>query len=434
MPGNVSTTVETHEKGERRLLIVDDNAIDRRSWMRFLRLSHKHDYVFLEAETGKEAAELFKASAVDCVLLDYRLPDMDGVEVLEEFAAASDRAELPVVMLTGQGNEAVAVEAMKRGAQDYIVKAEVNYESLDRAITNAIEKVSLQEMLRSAQERIEEHGREIGRLNMELRAELDERVTELARLHIESVRNERMVVLGQLAGGVAHELNNPIMGIINHIQYALAKLPPDQGVPRQALEAGLEYSRRCAEIIRDLLLHARRGTSVYMPEGVSATIASAVDLALRDANERIEEGGVRVELVGLVGVPDVALDESALRQVILNLVRNACDAMEDAPTRILRFTASHDGPEVTLRIGDSGCGIDEVVLDRVFDPFFTTKKVGSGSGLGLGLCKRIVENSNGRIEVDSTSSEGTEIAIVMPKAVGVQPSGAARPHAMHAAN
>src|SRR5436305_15253014 len=123
-----------------RLLIVDDSPEDRELYRRLLAQDREHAYEFLEAETGEEGLALAREGSLDCLLLDYRLPDVDGLEFLARLPAET---LVPVIVLTGQGNESVAVEAMKSGAQDYLLKGSAGRERLQHAAQNAIDEVSL---------------------------------------------------------------------------------------------------------------------------------------------------------------------------------------------------------------------------------------------------------------------------------------------------
>jgi diguanylate cyclase (GGDEF)-like protein len=143
------------EKRSYRVLLVEDSPEDRETFSRLLRHSGGEDYQFVEAETAEEALELCRAQRPDCVLLDYRLPDRDGLDVLAQLAAADAEALVPVVMLTGQGNEAVAVQALQGGAQDYLVKGAVTAQGLRWAIHNAMEKVALRRQIERQRRELE---------------------------------------------------------------------------------------------------------------------------------------------------------------------------------------------------------------------------------------------------------------------------------------
>src|SRR5215208_7474719 len=137
----------------RRVLIVDDSPEDREMYRRFLASDPGHRYELIETETGEEGVAACRTHRPDCVLLDYRLPDLDGLTFLTDLNCEVDGVGVPVIVLTGQGSESIAVEAMKNGAQDYLLKGTMTAASLLRAVENAIQKVTLlREMQRQTRE------------------------------------------------------------------------------------------------------------------------------------------------------------------------------------------------------------------------------------------------------------------------------------------
>jgi len=205
------------------------------------------------------------------------------------------------------------------------------------------------------------------------------------------------------------------MGVLNHIQYAAAKLPKEYARVHDALGGALEYSRRCASIIQALLMHARQD----FPTGAALRISygrvgEAVSVALRDARNLLEACRVRVEIDVAEPLPEAALDQSTLQLVLLNLVRNACHAMRHCatPTIWIAARAVDKGVEITVR--DNGEGIDAETLEQIFEPLYSTKPSGMGSGLGLALCKCLVENASGKITADSKPDDGSVFAITLP--------------------
>jgi two-component system, NtrC family, sensor kinase len=204
------------------------------------------------------------------------------------------------------------------------------------------------------------------------------------------------------------------MGVITHIQFGLRRVPEDDRETRDVLENALKYSRRCADIVKDLLAYSR--DSVRQANAASdlrGNVYQSIEEALADTAGRCEDAKVDIHVSLPPGLPSVRLDNSGMRQVFVNLVANACDAMRGRETRQLRIGACRDGGTVVVTAEDSGYGMDEQALAHAFEPFFTTKAQ-SGTGLGLALCKRIVESIGGRIDVQSTTGVGTTFTLVLP--------------------
>ena len=173
-----------------RLLIVEDSPEDREFYRRLLTPNGPPEFAFLETDTGEAGLALCRSDPPDCVLLDYNLPDLDGLSFLDELKDGNGEVPLPLVMLTGQGNETVAVEAMKRGAQDYLIKGQLTAAGLRRAVHNAMEKVALRRT-------IDEQRRELERLydaERKRRGELEDELGETTyRLRIARAIQQKLL-------------------------------------------------------------------------------------------------------------------------------------------------------------------------------------------------------------------------------------------------
>lgn len=182
-----------------KLLIIDDSPEDRLTYKRLLSSAETVAYDFMECDSGEEGLAFFGNKEADCVLLDYNLPDMDGIEVLE-LLAGKDGFHIPVIFLTGQGNETIAVKAMKSGASDYLVKTSINSELLNRSIHYAIGK-------KDSEQRLRYHVCELKKANQQ--------ILEQQKAVIEE---ERLKVILQMAGATAHEMNQPLMTMLGSIE------------------------------------------------------------------------------------------------------------------------------------------------------------------------------------------------------------------------
>jgi len=239
--------------------------------------------------------------------------------------------------------------------------------------------------------------------------ERDERLKEFARKKI--MESERLAVIGQLAAGVAHELNNPLQGIVTYAHLLLERAP-DADPSRDALQKIAAQADRCREIIRSLLDFSRPRKPQARPADISAILRECLALVERQALFH------NIEIVTdfSADLPAATVDPAQMQQVFMNLIINAAEAMEGAGRLALATQYDHAGRLVEARVTDTGHGIRPEDLDRIFDPFFTTKGVGHGTGLGLSISYGIVKEHQGTITVDSQVGRGTTFTIRLPAA------------------
>jgi two-component system NtrC family sensor kinase len=237
----------------------------------------------------------------------------------------------------------------------------------------------------------------------------DEKLREFTRRKI--MESERLAVIGQLAAGVAHELNNPLQGIVAYSHLLREKQGKLGGNGSDAwVEKIVTQADRCTSIVRGLLDFARPRTPVTKPTEVKALVEGCVAL--------VEDQALfhNIEVVRQFGadVPEVVVDPSLMQQVFMNLIINAAEAMPDGGQ--LRVTTRVDPAEkmVEVEFSDTGHGIAQADMERIFDPFFTTKAVGHGTGLGLAISFGIVKEHRGTISVESEPGKGTTFSVRLP--------------------
>ena len=251
------------------------------------------------------------------------------------------------------------------------------------------------------------------RWNQELQALVEERTLELKEAQARLLESQKLAAIGQLGAGVAHEINNPLTGILGQAQLLLERLPPHH--PDAATLRQIEQlARRSRDITLNLLRFSQQREE---PELASLDINLVVRDALLLAERHIRDEGIELS-VGLAdGEPLVRGDAGQLAHVLVNLLANARVACRGRPgPHIAVETAAANG-EVRLTVRDNGKGITPEVRPRIFEPFFTTKDVWSNVGLGLSVSWRIVAAHGGRIEVESRAGEGSAFTVVLPAAV-----------------
>ncbi len=236
-------------------------------------------------------------------------------------------------------------------------------------------------------------------------------ITEEKKLTKKLMHSEKMAAVGTLAGGVAHEINNPLGGILAFAQLVMRELGEDHPCMDDLKE--IEGAvLRCKKIVRDLLDFSHQN---FKEEMRLLDMSEVVNRSLKlfKLNER--QSKVNIELNTQTDLPKVEGDFNKLEQVVLNLATNAMHAMKEngGNLNIATFT-NNDKSKVFMQFKDNGVGIDADVIDRIFDPYFTTKGQGEGTGLGLSICYKIIEEHGGKIDVESKMGAGTTMTIQFP--------------------
>ena len=271
---------------------------------------------------------------------------------------------------------------------------------------------SMMEALRNSRAELEDWG-------YTLEQKVEAATRDLQRAQAEAARGEKLASVGLLAAGIAHELNNPLTGVLTFATLVRKQLPPDSS-EAEDLDLVIQETRRCATIIRRLLDFAREKA----PEKSYADLNTLVDETAELIRQSLQGADIELSMDLDPELPPVWVDEDLIKQVVMNILVNAQHAVEEngrisVRTRLCQ-AGPHQGeaesaePMVEISIRDTGCGISEENLQKIFDPFFTTKGVGRGTGLGLSVSHGTIEAHGGSIEVDSTVGEGTEFRIYLP--------------------
>lgn len=222
----------------------------------------------------------------------------------------------------------------------------------------------------------------------------------------------KLAAIGELAAGVAHEINNPATTILSMASFWLShRGPTTEEEDLEDVQEVVNQAQRIAQITSALLTFSRRQALDIRP----AQINRIVELSLRSMAAELTNGGISVETQLQPGLPSVLADEGSVTRAFENLIRNAIDAMPEGGTLHIRSTfESNDHPEVKIEISDTGAGIPAESLPRIFDPFFTTKQVGKGTGLGLSIVHGIIKEHRGTITAESQLGSGTTFVITLP--------------------
>jgi two-component system NtrC family sensor kinase len=304
------------------------------------------------------------------------------------------------------------IKALKKGTK-HLSQGELGYQievqSQDEVgdLAHSFNDMSLQ--LRAANE-------EIVNWAKTLEDRVEQKTKELNRAHDHVLHVEKMASLGKMAAVVAHEINNPLSGILTYAKLLRKWVGSGQTEHEkreeamQCLELIAAESRRCGDLIKNLLTLSRTA-----PMNVQSTdLHAVIDRCLLLVRHQLELGGVEVQLNFAKDLPRVPCDPAQIEQVLLTLIMNAKDAMPRGGNLWIETRVSADETEIEILVRDDGAGIAPGVLPHIFEPFLTTKESGRGVGLGLAISRGIVERHNGRIEVASELGRGTTFSITLP--------------------
>jgi two-component system, NtrC family, sensor kinase len=260
-----------------------------------------------------------------------------------------------------------------------------------------------------------------------LETKVEDRTRQLKQMQAQLIRSEKLASLGELVAGIAHELNNPLTGILV-FSSLLEKSPKLDLECRGDVEVIVRETQRCATIVKGLLEFSRES----LPDKKPAAVNTIMDHTLALIGNQSFFHDITIGTDYEERIPEVLVDPNQIEQVFINILLNAAYAMSGTGTLTIRTRICEEGKYAVAEICDTGCGIPEENLGKIFDPFFTTKE-GKGTGLGLSVSYGIVQNHGGHIEVQSTVGEGTTFSVKLPlagvneEAAGVHISAASSP-------
>jgi two-component system NtrC family sensor kinase len=237
---------------------------------------------------------------------------------------------------------------------------------------------------------------------------IEQDVTERRRLEAILTQSEKLAAIGQLAAGVAHEINNPLTAIIANAQILHRELPPNSDL-QESVDLIARAGARAAQVVRNLLDFARKEEYHLGVTDLNETIERALELVQHEILAR----GVHLEFNPDPNLPPILASQDHLQSVWLNLLLNAIDSLDKTPAEI-HIATMRVGNEIHVKVADNGKGIPSDRLTRIFEPFYTTKAAGRGTGLGLSVSHRIVRQHGGRIGVESQLGVGSTFTIALP--------------------
>jgi signal transduction histidine kinase len=385
-----------------------------------------------------EALELLDHQRMDVVISDILMPRMDGYRLCHEIRKSDRLRNLPTIIYSSTYTSPSDVKlALDVGADKYLNKpasVEIIIAALHEVIARpratpcagALPEVEvLKEYSKRLVDKLEEKNIALEQTNTELNATRDQLVQRLAeghRLEAQFIEAQKMEVIGQLAGGVAHDFNNILAVIIGYSDLMLPELASDSVLLKYTEEIR-HASDRAAGLTRQLLVFSRKQTVQPVVLDLNDVVKDLNKILQRLIDEHIEMTIVPGKKTGRIKA-----DSGYVGQVLMNLVVNARDAMPNGGKLTVTtgnvtldesYTRAHKdaipGDYVMMSVSDTGTGMTEEVKKRLFEAFFTTKPLGKGTGLGLATCQTIVQQCGGHIEVQSELGKGTTFKIYFPR-------------------
>ena len=377
-----------------RLLIVDDNTADRELFRSQLDADVDRSYHVEDARSADEAMALLSEQDFDCILLDYRLPGMSGLDFLQVLQSTSKTASTPVIVATGSGDENIAVKCLRKGAVDYLPKENITENALQRSIGNAIVQAEMQRT-------IEEKTNRLAEVNSKLRT-----------------RNEE---IERFYHTVSHEIKTPLTATREFIAIVLdgltGKLNSKQ---EEMLSHALAGCDDIAKQFNDLVDCTQLETGKMQIQVDACDVKSILRRSIMASSPAIKEKQISLKAKISPGLPSILIDAGRISQVISNLLNNAVKFTEQGGTiRVFAHVSETADDFIEMGVRDSGCGIAPEHLPRIFDRLYQVTGSGNelwGEGLGLGLhiAQEIVKLHDGELLVESEVDAGSCFTLRLP--------------------
>jgi len=431
---SIFDTESCHADGRRfRVFLIDDSTTARRVMARSL---EGHNFEVEQFSTPNQVVARAIQDQPDVILTDVEMPEMDGFDLCLALKDEPLTADIPVLFVTSSTRPEQLILGFEVGGSDFIGKRAESMELIARVRTH-LHLATLQKELKQQLAEIKAQSER----EKQLRSQIEQQQSQM-------LQNEKMASIGQLAAGVAHEINNPIGFISSNLntlgeyladlKAVLAAYQDLEDAVKTGSESAASQCQKaeatCKQVDLPFLIEDLENLMSESIEGtgrVRQIVADlrdfshvdSPDLSVEDINAMLEktlnvahnELKYRASVATEFGdIPDVACFAGKLTQVFLNLIVNAAQSLEESGTVAVKTGCSNGGSHVWIEITDTGCGIPEENLKRIFDPFFTTKDVGKGTGLGLNLAYNIIQSHDGNIVVDSVVGQGTTFRITLP--------------------
>jgi len=392
-----------------RVLLVDDDEVDRMAVCRALKSSELAVDI-TETTTPKQARTLLLSQSFDCILLDFRLPEQSGLSLVNQLRQAG--VDIPIVVLTGQGDEQIAVDLMKAGASDYMVKTRVSADSLTQLLRNAIRvyraeqrEAAARDALRRTNELLREQNRELERQRQHIQDQ------NLKLLEAYRVKSEFLAT-------VSHELRTPLNAIMGFSQVLESQSKgPLNEYQQEMVQRIFTNGKNLLALVNDILDLSRLEANRLTLNPITFNLKSLVQTTRSELQPLADEKSLTVAVDVALDDAFIVNDEHRLRQILINLLSNAIKFTDEGRVDLKVTPAASD--RVRISISDTGIGIASDDLPHIFELFRqidqSLRRQRSGTGLGLAIVHSLVAMMGGTITVDSELGHGSTFTLELPR-------------------
>lgn len=393
------------------ILLIDDDEVDRMAVRRALKKASVAAQ-FHEATDAEEALALVSETPFDCIFLDYRLPDYDGLDLIKQFKAMG--IQVPLIVLTGQGDEQIAVEMMKAGASDYLSKSRVSPETLDQTLRNALRVYQAEQEVAQANLKLRETNQLLKHQNQEL---------ERQRRQIE-IQNEQLQetsrLKSQFLATMSHELRTPINAIMGFSQMLLRQYPePLTNAQIDLVQRIFDNSKNLLTLLNDVLDFSKIEAGKLLLHPSQLDLKQLVVLTTEELRSLAVSKNLSLQIQVELENPHILNDQSCLRRILVNLLSNAIKFTETGGVWVNVWEIKPDW--LAIAVKDTGIGIATEQLEHIFEVFrqadqTLTRKYG-GTGLGLAISESLTKMMNGKISVTSELGKGSIFQVEFPRKI-----------------
>lgn len=404
----VDLKFEEVEQFESTILIVDDEEDILKLMKNLLEME---GYKALMAPDGETALKISKGVDLGAVISDYRMPGMNGVELLSRLR--EEHTDVPMILATAFADVNIVIEAINKGRAYKLIRKPWDPFDLQQEVKSAVEYSISERRRKELEVRLKEQNEILEERVLERTSKLDKVIEELqaandtiSQTYQHLLQSDKLATMGLMAGTIAHDIANPLTVVLARARLLLMKGTLGDAESNN-LNIIIKNSQKIERLIFSITRFARKSSNEYTDIDLMEVLRESLLMLSKSLNVQ----SITLEEIYEIEEPIVWGEPNELEQVFTNLIQNALQAMETKGKLTIRVNLKDNFIRIIFE--DTGPGIPEEKLDDIFEAFYTTKK--EGTGLGLNICKRIIQEHSGKISVESKIGEGTKFVIDLPE-------------------